>query len=461
MGVVLDRWQEDIWYAALGVREDGSLACDVMGVTLSISRQAGKTWGIMVGLIAICLSRPGTLVVWSSHHDRTSSETLTKIAGIVEKPTIRPKMRAQYPVVQADDGRGVHFANGSRILFGARSSGFGRGFAEVDIEVYDECQNLKESALTDMLAAMNVSDLGLAFFMGTPPRPQEVALGVHDAFKRRRDKALEPKKRRPFKGVYVEFSPESPESVVADIDAPGFWEKLSEANPSFGFRVGKSAIERLVENMSPEDVLREVFGIWDKTNESLSVVPKDHWNTLAAYPDELPEVAAYGINATCSGWFWITACWREEEYAHVEIALGTQSEVEAMNFLSRHATKRTPIKFDSTGAAKALGEKLKQNYFNASAYTQNESGAGNALWLNLAEQGRLSHGGQAELDNAVRGSRRQDRSSGGWMLVPRSDSFDIGPAVAMSAAVYAAMTTRPSGGSRAVSRRGRNGAVAR
>ncbi|QZT61252.1 hypothetical protein [Mycolicibacterium austroafricanum] len=453
MGVVLDRWQEDIWYAALGLREDGSLACDVMGVTLSIARQAGKTWGIMVGLIAICLARPGTLVVWSSHHDRTSSETLTKIAGIVEKPTIRPKMRAQHPVVQTDDGRGVHFANGSRILFGARSSGFGRGFAEVDIEVYDECQNLKESALTDMLAAMNVSDIGLAFFMGTPPRPQEVALGVHDAFKRRRDKALEPKKRRPFKGVYVEFSPESPDDVVIEVDAPGFWEGIPEVNPSFGFRVGKSAIERLVENMSSEDVKREVFGIWDKTNETLAVVPRDQWNRLAADLDELPEVASFGINATRSGWYWITACWCEGESAHVEIALGTQSEVEAMNFLSHHATKRTPIKHDSTGAAKALGEKLKQLNFRASAYTQNESGAGNALWLSMAEQRRLTHDGNPDLEMAVRGSRRKDRASGGWMLVPRSDSFDIGPAIAMSAAVYAAVTTRRTSGGRSVSGR--------
>jgi hypothetical protein len=453
MGVVLDRWQEDIWYAALGLREDGSLACDVMGVTLSIARQAGKTWGVMVGLIAICLSRPGTLVVWSSHHDRTSSQTIDKIAGIVEKPAIRPKMRAQFPVVFTDDNRGVHFANGSKILFGARSAGFGRGFSEVDIQVYDECQNLKESALTDMLAAMNVSDVGLAFFMGTPPRPQEVALGVNEAFKRRRDRALEPKKRRPFKGLYVEFSPESPNDVVSDIDAPGFWEMLSQANPSYEFRVGKSAIERLVENMSPEDVLREVFGIWDKTNESLAVVPKDHWGSLAADLDELPEVASFGINATRSGWFWITACWCEGESAHVEIALGTQSEVEAMQFLSRHATKRTPIKHDSTGAAKALGEKLKQLYFKASAYTQNESGAGNALWLSMVEQGRLTHDGQQDLELAVRGSRRQDRTSGGWMLVPRSDSFDIGPAISMSAAVYAAMTTRrPSGSGRAVSR---------
>lgn len=446
MEVVLDRWQEDTWYAALGLREDGSLACDVMGVTMSCGRQLGKTWGIMVGLIAICLSRPGTLAVWSSHHDRTSSQTLDKIAGIVEKPAIRPKMRAQHPVVTTDDSRGVHFANGSKILFGARSAGFGRGFAEVDIQVYDECQHLKEGALTDMLAAMNVSDIGLAFFMGTPPRPQEVRLGVHEAFKRRRDKAVEPRKRRPFKGIYIEMSPESPEKVVTDIDAPGFWDGLTEVNPAFGFRVTKSAIERLVENMSPEDVLREVFGIWDKTNDSAAVVARDYWKSLESAPGELGAPASFGINSTRSGWLWIVACWPNGTSAHIEIAMGTQSEVEAMNFLARNVGRRVIVKHDSTGAAKAIGEKLKQLRYNASPYTQNEAGAGNALWLGMAEGGRLSHGGQPDLSDAIRGARRHDRPNGGWMLMPRSNSFDIGPAVAMSAAVYAAMTSRqPTG----------------
>lgn len=133
-----------------------------------------------------------------------------------------------------------------------------------------------------------------------------------------------------------------------------------------------------------------------------------------------------------------------------------------MNFLSMHATKRTPIKHDSTGAAKALGEKLKQRGFKASAYTQNEASAGNPLWLSLAEQKRLTHDGNPDLELAVRGSRRQDRASGGWMLVPRSASFDIGPAIAMSAAVYAAMTTRrPSGKGRAVSGRARRAGAER
>jgi hypothetical protein len=448
MGVELDQWQEDVWQVALGLREDMSLCCDVMGVTLSIARQVGKTWGIMVGLIAICLSRPGTTVVWSSHHDRTSSETLAKMQGIVEKPAIRPKMRAQFPVVFTDDSRGVHFANGSRILFGARSSGFGRGFSEVDIQVYDECQNLREAALTDMLAAMNVSDLGLAFFMGTPPRPQEVALGVNEAFDRRRKRALEPNKRRPFKGVYVEFSPADPDGAeelvkefLTELDSPGFWEMLAEANPSYGYRVGNSAIERLVENMSPEDVRREVLGIWDKTTEVLSVVSKTDWVNLKAIP-ELGPASAFGVNATRDGWFWVVACWAEVETAHVEIALGTQSEVEAFNFLARHASKRTPIKHDSVGAAKALGEKLKKRGYAASAYSLTEATAGNAMWLGMAEEQRLTHAGQPDLDTAIRGSKREDRKSGGWLLMPRSDSFDIGPAIAMSEAVYAGMTAK-------------------
>jgi len=446
MGIAFDQWQEDMWYAGLSLRADGSLCCDVMGVTLSIARQAGKTYGVMVGLVAICLSRPGTTVVWTSHHDRTSSETLEKIAGIVERPEIRPKMRAQFPVVRTDDGRGVHFANGSRILFGARASGFGRGFAEVDIQVYDEAQYLIEAALTDMLAAMNVSDLGLAFFMGTPPRPKEIALGVHEAFSRRRTRALDPKKKRPYKGVYIEFSPENADGLVAelvaDIDHPDFWELLSQANPSFGFRVGRSAIERLVENMSAEDVMREVFGIWTKTVESSAAVDRQAWAARVDDGEGLGAIAALGINADRTGRFFVSAAWRAEDSAHVELAWSSQSEAETLRFVKALASKRTPIKHDSTGAASAVGKQLKAEGFTATAYTLAEATEGNALLVAMTHEGRLSHAGQADLDRAIRSAKRTERKAGGWLLEPRHEKATIGPAIATAAALYAAMTTK-------------------
>lgn len=442
MNVQLDRWQEDVWYAALGLRADGSLSCDVMGVTLSISRQCGKTWGIMVGLVAICLARPGTTAIWSSHHDRTSSETLTKIAGIVEKPAIRPKMRAQFPVVMTDDSRGVHFANGSRILFGARSSGFGRGFSEVDIQVYDECQNLREAALTDMLAAMNVSDIGLAIYMGTPPRPKEVGMGVNEAFKRRRDRALEPVKRRPYKGVYVEMSPRDPGGVVPDIDAPNFWDQLAFVNPAFGFRVGRSAIERLVENMSEEDILREVFGIWDKTTES-EIVDLSEWRSLTdPGPSDDTAPASLGV-AAHDGQFSVIGCWADDEDRHVEEVFAHLRLDLVADWVAAAARRRIPVLVPNYGAAAPLLPMLQAKRVNVKSASSGDVGRGCELLVEGVAAGWLTHADQSQLADSVAGARKKLGRDGAAWTFDLKTSTQNAPAMGIALALAGAAKTRP------------------
>ncbi len=451
MGITLDRWQQDIWELALGLRLDGSLCCDVMGVTLSIARQAGKTWGVMVGLVAICLARPGTTVVWSSHHDRTSSETLTKIAGIVERPAIRPKMRSMHPVVFTDDNRGVHFANGSRILFGARSSGFGRGFSEVDIQVYDECQNLKESALTDMLAAMNVSELGLAFFMGTPPRPQEARLGVDDAFKRRRSRATEAKKPRPFKGVFVEFSADM--DAPLDLESEGFWEHLSRANPSFGFRVNRSAIERLVENMSSEDVRREVLGIWDETKKVQAVIPAFTWTSLAAPgPADGTPPSAIGVDASHDGILAVAGAWREADSTHLELlAVDEWTDDEAAaDWLSERAGRRIPIIIDGASPAARLIPLLKARRCKVSAGSAGDmsKACGGLYSAATAPVALVSHDGHETVSLALAGAKKRAiGQAGGWGWDRKDPDTNIAPLVALTLAHYGATTNqKPTSG---------------
>lgn len=440
MGVTLDRWQQDIWELALGLRADGSLCCDVMGVTLSIARQAGKTWGIMAGLVAICLARPGTTVVWSSHHDRTSSETLGKIAGIVEKPAIRPKMRAQFPVVYTDDSRGVHFANGSRILFGARSSGFGRGFSEVDIQVYDECQNLKEAALTDMLAAMNVSDIGLAFFMGTPPRPIEARQGVDEAFKRRRKRATDPDHRRPFKGVFVEFSADR--DATLDMDSDEFWEHLSRANPSFGYRVGRSAIERLVENMSPEDVMREVMGIWDETQKFEVVIPAALWGSLVdAGPPDGTAPTSMAVDASHDGVLVVAGCWRVESASHLELlAVDDWSDDDAAaDWIAERAGRRIVVFIDSASPAARLVPLLKARRVKVVSGSAGDMSRGCGGFVTATTSGTVTHDGHGAVADAIEGAtKRKIGEAGGWGWDRRDPSVNISPLVAFTLAHYAA-----------------------
>nr|WP_242647656.1 hypothetical protein [Mycobacteroides abscessus] len=63
------------------------------------------------------------------------------------RPKVDPHIEA---VHRARGDEKIMFTNGSRILFGARESGFGRGFSDVDILVFDEAQIMTEGTLEDM-----------------------------------------------------------------------------------------------------------------------------------------------------------------------------------------------------------------------------------------------------------------------------------------------------------------------
>jgi hypothetical protein len=160
----------------------------------------------------------------------------------------------------------ILFTNGSIIMFGAREQGFGRGFDEVDIEVFDEAQILTEKALEDIVPAANQSRQpsgALLFFMGTPPRPTDPG----EEFTNRRAKALSGKADNM---VYVEFS--------ADPDAdPDDREQWAKANPSYPLRTPVESMERMRENLTDDaSFKREGLGIWDAVGSN-GVIPAPSW----------------------------------------------------------------------------------------------------------------------------------------------------------------------------------------
>src|SRR5699024_6087496 len=121
--------------------------------------------------------------------NRTLTRTFRSIQGFVKRKKVAPYLAADGGIRTANGEQEIKFRNGSIIMFGAREQGFGRGFEEVDIEVFDEAQILTEKALEDMVAATNQTRHphgALLFYMGTPPRPEDNG----EAFTLRRQKAL-------------------------------------------------------------------------------------------------------------------------------------------------------------------------------------------------------------------------------------------------------------------------------
>lgn len=249
-GDEFDEWQCGATKLILAKRANGDYAATVGGVTLSIPRQVAKTYMISRIIFALCTLFPGLTVLWTAHRTRTSSKTFASLRGFATKKSVAPYVRS----IRATNGeQEIHFHNGSVIMFGAREGGFGRGFEEVDVEVFDEAQILTEKALEDMVAATNQSRFpagALLFFMGTPPRPVDPG----EAFILRRNEALSGESED---SLYIECS--------ADDDAdPDDRDQWAKANPSFPHRTPLRSMLRLRKNLpSDESWLREALGIWD------------------------------------------------------------------------------------------------------------------------------------------------------------------------------------------------------
>lgn len=261
LGLGFDRWQDGAGRAILSKRADGKYAATVGGVAMSVARQTGKTYLIGAISFALALLSPGTTILWTAHRLKTAKETFRSMQGMARRRKIKPFIEQMFT---GSGEEAIVFTNGSRILFGARETGFGRGFAKVDVEVFDEAQILTERALDDMLPAMNAAPNALAIFTGTPPRPQDPG----EVFSRLRSEALSAGSGN-AEGLYIEFS--------ADPNAsPDDAEQQAKANPSFPHRTPPDAIKRLRKQLSEDSFLREAMGIWDADSQK-QVIDADAW----------------------------------------------------------------------------------------------------------------------------------------------------------------------------------------
>jgi len=285
-GISFRWWQKPIGSLILAKRADGKYAATIGGTGLSIPRQVGKTFLIGAIMFALCLLRPNLTVIWTAHRLRTAEETFGKMQKFAKRKRIAPHI---LKVVLGSGEEEIQFRNGSRILFGARERGFGRGFDEVDVVVYDEGQILTENALDDMIPAMNQcrQETGaLLLFMGTPPKPTDAG----EVFSRMREEALS---GEDDDTGWVEFGSDPGHKFtplplsLTEAD----WKQIAKANPSYPDDTPREAILRMRKKLGGESFLREGAGIWDE-RKTTSIFPA--WSSLAG---DAGTPAALGVAA--------------------------------------------------------------------------------------------------------------------------------------------------------------------
>lgn len=409
LGVRFDPWQDGLGRAILAKRADGKYAAGVGGVVISIPRQVGKTYTVGAIVFALCILFPGLTVVWTAHRLKTAGETFRSMQGMARRRKIAPFVEQ---VFTGSGDEEVRFRNGSRILFGARERGFGRGFAEVDIEVFDEAQILTERALDDMIPATNQSKQptgALLFFIGTPPKPTDPG----EAFTSKRKKALA---GTTTDMLYVEFS--------ADKDAdPDDRKQWARANASYPKRTPEEAMLRMRENLSDDSFPREALGIWDEDEGREHAIPLDAWATAAIPDDEVPQGAPdrYALTMSPERVASIAVALKGEQADYVDLAEleRVDDSRKLVDWLVERCGRRTPLMIDSRDPAASFVNELRTRGVRVNVTSASDAGRACGGLLDAVIEGRVWHCDQPAIRAALTVAEKKSVSKAGlweWNL---------------------------------------------
>jgi hypothetical protein len=428
IGWRFDPWQDAAGRLILARNAAGGWAADL--TLLSIPRQVGKSYLLGCIIFALCLLNPRMRVIWTSHHTATTEEMYEAMKELASQKKVAPHV-VKCIALQGSRWR-IVFRNGSRIDFGARSQGFGRGKAKVDVLVLDEFQHISSRALANLAPTTNSAENPLILCAGTPPSERDNG----EAFVMRRKAALE--------GIaddtlYIEFSADKD----ADLDDRKQWAK---ANPSFPKRTKERAFLLGRKVLDDSDFRREYLGIHDEINRQFSPINGPLWEDgVDVGPAADARPTAVAVDASHDRQISIGACWVEgEEKVHVEEVWAGMDEPAALEWVLANTDRRMPVLIDSYSPAASLIPALKARKRRVITTGSMDMAKACGLFKSDVEAGRLTHADQEAVNDAREGARKRAiGQAGGWGYDRSDPSTYIHPLVAVTLARLGASMTKP------------------
>ena len=422
IGWRFDPWQDATGRLILAKNAAGGWAADLS--LLSIPRQVGKSYLLGCIIFALCLLNERQRVIWTSHHTATTEEMYEAMKELASHKRVAPHV-VKCIALQGSRWR-IIFRNGSRIDFGARSQGFGRGKAKVNVLVLDEFQHISSRALANLAPTTNAAENPLILCAGTPPGANDNG----EAFTMRRKAALE--------GItddmlYVEFSADKD----ADLDDRKQWAK---ANPSFPKRTKERAFLLGRKVLDDGDFRREYLGIHDELTKQFSPLNGPLWrDAVDVGPTDGTKPDALGVDMSHAREISVGACWLEDASAHVEEVWAGVDEPAAVEWVASRAGRRIPVIIDAKSPASSMIPALKARGVKVYTGNENDMSRGCGLVVSDLNAGRLTHADQEALNDAREGARKRAiGTAGGWGYDRKDGSVNIAPLVAVTLARVAA-----------------------
>lgn len=281
-GLLLDPWQSDILDDWMALNSADKWVCKTCGG--SVPRQNGKT-GLVEGRAISGMMLRGERVIYTSHLQKTSTETFEELAAFFDSAALRKYVK---DIKTALGREKIILNSGAYVKFLARTRNGGRG-QHGDLLIFDEAQELDENSQASFIPAISASLNPQTIYVGTPPDPE--AAGT--VFKGLRENVINKKTKST---AWFEYSV----SEIGDVADQDRW---AATNPALGRRILLSTIESEYEQMPEDTFARERLGWWPPNTEKKLdyAIPQDLWNSAASEAVKPEGKTAFGVKFSADG----------------------------------------------------------------------------------------------------------------------------------------------------------------
>lgn len=445
-GLKLDPWQEFALRESMGERPDGKWAALEVGI--EVARQNGKGAFLEARQLTGLFLLEERLQIHTAHQFDTSLEAFGRLLELIEAT---PDFdREVLRVVKSHGEEGIELRGKRRIRFRTRTGGGGRGFSG-DVLYLDEAMIISEAMHGALFPVLSARPNPQIIYTGSAVDQLEHEHGV--VFARIRERGL--KGGDPglawFGWGHCPSDPDG-DPVLPDteearelLDDREVW---SASNPGLGIRISPEFIEAERRSMSARNFAVERLGIgdWPDTAEAddEELFDPEDWAGIRDREAKVQDPVTFAVDVSPD---------------RSSASIGVSDGAERVELIERNRGARWVIArvaqlvedhgaekvvLDGRGPAAAFQDEMEDllgfevTVTSTSDYTQACSG-----FFDAVKERTLRHGGQPELDAAVKGAKTRPLGEA-WAFSRKKSDVDITPLVACTLARWGAIQEEDS-----------------
>lgn len=371
--------------------------------------------------------------LWTAHHGDTLKGTFADFRAWIKS---NPEYDEQVTFYEGhQDMSIVHKDTGNVIDFQSRTGKAGRGLTGVKRITLDEALYLEPKHVGAVYPTMLTRP-------GAQVRiASSAGLIVSEQLRRIRDRGRAGKDARL---AYVEYGAHRKPCLRADCthvvgsegcaldDRDLWWQANCALWPG---RVAEESLEDQRSSMPPREFMREFLSWWEDPESLGGALPYGVWLDLADPEAPRGTDVAFGADVAEDRTAWIAVAWRRDDGA-AQVMLANEGQPMPAFRLAEECKRLTGEWGGSVVPPRAFEDDFDRDGVPTSPMKQGEFSAACGAFADAVTSGRIRHGNQPALNEAVRAAKWRSAGTSGERAFQLKDAPEVGPLAAATRALH-------------------------